>query len=344
MNRRNFIKKSAVLIALPNIILGDEVEKKPIFIDVKVANNIVEYEDRFSNKKDRTFKISLTHHIKNRDEILKFPLPVTTNYQHLISEINSSGNYSDISIDKNILNAKFDNENGEITTKFEIFTSSRYTHFQTINYDKDEKFTPEILKFINLNVDETIKQKANLLAKDLKNDLDKARTIFVWICDNFKWDESELIFKDTNEILNSLKANSLDASMLFVELCNALNIPARAFVGLKIGESTFKESMGCDKSDDISNAHHARVEFYLKGYGWIPCDVADPIKIKKYEEYTKNDAMYKYIRDYLFGTWEMNWMQLNTVIEPLDALIYPSLKNITSNKLNYKYTVKEFNL
>lgn len=325
------------------------MEKEPMFKfeEVKITHSIFEYEKKFSSKKDRTFKITLTHNINNENAHnkitnIKFPLPIKTNYQYLMNEIENSGNYDDISTNDNILNAKFSKNNATITTKFDIFTSSRYTHFQTINYDKDEKFTPQISKFINLNIDNDIKQKANFITQNLKNDLDKARTIYNWICENFEWNESKLIFQKTKNLLNKQKVNSLDASMLFADLCNSLNIPARVFIGIKIGESAFAKSMGCDKNGDISKSHHARVEFYLKGYGWVPCDIADPIKIRKYENYTKNDSMYKFIRDYLFGTWEMNWMEIALILNPSQTLIYPKTNTQNINKLYYKYIVEEF--
>lgn len=45
------------------------------------------------------------------------------------------------------LYAKFSKDNPTITTKFKVATTKRNTDFSKVNYNENEKFTPEITKF-----------------------------------------------------------------------------------------------------------------------------------------------------------------------------------------------------
>lgn len=121
---------------------------------------------------------------------------------------------------------------------------------------------------------------------------------------------------DVREILQSgkLVGKCTDINSVFVGLCRAVNIPAREFFGIRVGQSRFSNEMG--KADangvaKISGGQHCRAEFYLKGYGWVPVDPADVAKVRLGENLSNDDAKLAKIRDFLFGNWEMCWVGFN---------------------------------
>ena len=104
---------------------------------------------------------------------------------------------------------------------------------------------------------------------------------------------------------------------MFVALCRAAGIPARAIYGIRTGAAQkFSPEMGVmgalsGGALEISGAQHCRAEFYLKGYGWIPVDPADVTKVRLGEGLSEDDSKLARVREYLFGNWEPCWLGFN---------------------------------
>lgn len=86
--------------------------------------------------------------------------------------------------------------------------------------------------------------------------------------------------------------------------------------------------------EDITKAQHCRAEFYLKGYGWFPCDPGDVTKVRLAEKLEPTDSEFIRVRELLFGNWEMCWCAYNT---SRDLYLKPTPKQSPLNNFGYPY-------
>ncbi len=185
--------------------------------------------------------------------------------------------------------------------------------------------------------DGIVKKTADRITKGAHADVDKARAIYDWVVDN--------TFRDPKtrgcgigDIKTMLETGALggkcaDLNALFVGLCRAAGVPARDVYGVRVVESPRGyKSMG--KLGDITRAQHCRAEFYAEGVGWVPVDPADVRKVVLEERphLTLADDAVKFMRQFLFGNWEGNWLAYNYAHDvrlpgskgaPLPFLMYP---------------------
>jgi len=102
------------------------------------------------------------------------------------------------------------------------------------------------------------------------------------------------------------------------------------------------------------------VEVYVREHGWVPVDPADVRKVAL-EEPPGNrplgDPIVSRARDYLFGSWEMNWMAYNyahdvelpgSAQKPVVYFMYPQAETsegridpFDPDNFKYEITVKE---
>lgn len=128
-----------------------------------------------------------------------------------------------------------------------------------------------------------------------------------------------------------------DISSVFVCLLRNSGIPAREVFGIRAGQS--KISNACGKADEkgfanITGAQHCRAEFYIDGLGWVPCDPADVAKVKLAEKLPNDSKKLKEVKDYFFGSWEMNWVAFNSA---RDFVLEPKPTQYPLNMLGYPY-------
>jgi transglutaminase-like putative cysteine protease len=167
-------------------------------------------------------------------------------------------------------------------------------------------------------IDGIVKVTANAITKGSGTDFEKARAIYDWIVEHTFRDPATRGsgVGDVRLMLESgnLGGKCADLNALFVGLCRASGIPARAVYGLRVARSeTGLQSLGLS-SDEATTAQHCRAEVYLTGYGWVPVDPADVRKVVLEEppgNLAIDDARVKIARERLFGSWEMNWIAYN---------------------------------
>ena len=164
---------------------------------------------------------------------------------------------------------------------------------------------------------------------------------------------------DAGAILASgdLRGKCADINSVFVALCRASGIAARAIYGIRVGRALkFSPEMGVMGEDkdgalEISGAQHCRAEFYLKGYGWIPVDPADVTKVRLGENLSEDDAKLARVREYLFGNWEPCWLGFNFAREvtlnppssrgALEIFSHPYCEAAAGVKFSYEYFSRE---
>ncbi|KEA46625.1 transcriptional regulator [Campylobacter mucosalis] len=347
MKRRDFFKATAVL----GVVAG--ASSVAFADDIKVC-------------KRRVFDVSFRHSLAEKGKVSKIwlPLMTSTDFHQLISDYKidtNAKNYyvSDLSIPT--LFAEFNEQNAFLNVNFRVQTFERNTDFSKVNFNENEKLSPQIEYFLKPTTQipnsGIVKEFADKIVGDIKGDLEKARAIYTWVANTMQRDNSVIGCGrgDVKAILESgkLVGKCTDINSVFVGLCRAVNIPARELFGIRVGQSRFSNEMG--KADEngfakISGGQHCRAEFYLKGYGWIPVDPADVAKVRLGEKLSNTDAKLAKIREYLFGNWEMCWIGFNygrdfdlkplAEQRPINNFGYPYAE-VDDNTLNY-YSPKDF--
>lgn len=305
------------------------------------------------NQKERFFEVNLKHNLKEKASLhrLWVPLLVNNEYQHLISDYEISTNadeyfVSDLKIPTLYAGFKKDEKNPNLEINFKVKTIERNTDFSRVNFNENEKLSPEIQHFLKptAQIPNTgiVKQKADEIVGNIKGDLEKAKAIYTWVANTMQRDNSipGCGRGDVKAILESgkLVGKCTDINSVFVGLCRAVNIPARELFGIRVGQSRFSDQMGkADKFGiaNITGGQHCRAEFYLKGYGWIPVDPADVTKVRLGENLTNSDEKITKVREYLFGNWEMCWVGFNY---GRDFTLKPMPEQYPINNFGYPYT------
>ena len=166
--------------------------------------------------------------------------------------------------------------------------------------------------------DGIVKQTADKIVTNARNDLDRARAIYEWVVDN-SYRRASTRGCGIGDIAAMLKSGDLggkcaDLNALFVGLARAAGVPARDVYGIRIAASRFGyKSLGAN-SDVITKAQHCRAEVFLDGFGWTPMDPADVRKVVLEEppgNLAIGDAKVAAARKALFGAWETNWLAYN---------------------------------
>ncbi|MFL1706437.1 transglutaminase domain-containing protein [Campylobacter sp. MOP7] len=342
MQRRDFFKFSAVVGAAsfaPNVVLANSEA-------IKTPN------------KNRIFDVSLKHSLKEQGKLSRLwvPLLVGNEYQQLVSNYDVSTNAKEYYISDLVIPTLYAgfNENekdANLELKFRVRTQERNTDFSKVNFNENEKLSPEVEFFLKptKQIPNTgiVKQKAEEIVKGINGDLEKAKAIYTWVANTMERDNSVIGcgLGDVKAILESgkLVGKCTDINSVFVGLCRAVGIPARELFGIRVGQSRFSKEMG--KADEnglakISGGQHCRAEFYLKGYGWIPVDPADVTKVRLGEKLSNSDERLSKIREYLFGNWEMCWVGFNY---GRDFILKPEPEQIPLNNFGYPYAETDGN-
>ncbi|TMB26239.1 MAG: transglutaminase domain-containing protein [Deltaproteobacteria bacterium] len=213
-------------------------------------------------------------------------------------------------------------------------------------------------------IDGIVKKTSDAITGRGGTDLERARKIYEWIVEN-TFRDPKVRGCGTGDIRFMLESNDLggkcaDLNALFVGLARAAGIPARGVYGLRVAKSAHGLRSLALSSDDATKAQHCRAEVYLTGYGWVPVDPADVRKVMLEEppgNLPLQDAKVEAAHKRLFGSWEMNWLALNTaqdVVLPnskgpkLPFFMYPNgesggerLDSLEPDKFKYAITAAE---
>jgi transglutaminase-like putative cysteine protease len=211
-------------------------------------------------------------------------------------------------------------------TKPVLTVNSRFaTRDAAVDLSKPGKVTgdkAELARYLKatelLPIDGIVKSTAMEITRGAKGDLEKARALYDWICDN--------TFRDpktrgcgVGDIKTMLETRNFggkcaDLNALYVGLARACGLPARDVYGIRVAKSEYGyRSLGAG-TENITRAQHCRAEVFLTGYGWVPVDPADVRKVVLEEppgNLAATDERVTKARARLFGSWEMNWLAYN---------------------------------
>ncbi len=219
--------------------------------------------------------------------------------------------------------------------------------------------SPDVLRFLaptkHIPLDGIVLTTAQEATQGARSTVEKARAIYDWVVDN-SFRDPKVKGCGRGDIKGMLETGNLggkcaDINSLFVGLCRAVGIPARENFGIRVGLSKNFKSLG--KVGNVTGAQHCRAEFYLHGAGWVPVDPADVRKVVLEEKLELQDPAVQKIREQLFGSWEMNWVEFNnardfilnpvSAISPINFLMYPraEVDGVPRDELDAKAFVYE---
>ena len=166
--------------------------------------------------------------------------------------------------------------------------------------------------------DGIVKETALKATAGATTDMEKARAIYEWVVDH-TFRDPKVRGCGRGDIRFMLESGDLggkcaDLNALYVGLARSVGLPARHVYGLRIAKSELGyQSLGVP-TNKATKGQHCRVEVYLREHGWVPVDPADVRKVVLEEppgNRPLSDEIVSRARDYLFGSWEMNWMAYN---------------------------------
>lgn len=338
MKRRTFLKGTA--------LLSTSMLVNPSFV---FASN----QENAFNIKDGVRKFSITNNFKLEasDEIAQLwvPVPLDSAYQKLV-DIKFDGNYKEAKIVENEYNTKVlyvswpkGKEARELTVNFDVITQQKSIDLS--NAKNDMKYSEEIKTYLvptaHIPVSDNLKSFVADITKNAVTPIEKAQAIYDWTVTTMYRDNSVVGcgLGDAKKALEEkiYGGKCTDISSVFVCLLRNANIPAREVFGIRAGKS--KISKACGKADEngfakITGGQHCRAEFFVSGLGWVPADPADVTKVRLAEKLTNEDQKVKDAKQFMFGSWEMNWVAFNYA---RDFVLNPKPSQYPLNMLGYPY-------
>ncbi len=122
--------------------------------------------------------------------------------------------------------------------------------------------------------DEKIIAKAKELTYEISSDYKKALAIFEYVNTQMEYTTpgSQYANKGALSALENKKGVCEEFATLFVALCRASDIPARAVVGYKVDTITNTDEETGETTEEYELINHVWGEFYLEEYGWVPVE------------------------------------------------------------------------
>lgn len=153
------------------------------------------------------------------------------------------------------------------------------TYEQTIPTRSDAEITSETEMYLEPSAkiesdDPHLIAKAKELTEGITTDYKKAQAIFEYVNVNMSYDTSSMYAnKGSISALKNMRGVCEEFTTLFVAMCRALDIPARAVEGYKI-EDIYESG---DLSGDAlylgkELVNHVWAEIYLAEFGWVPVE------------------------------------------------------------------------
>jgi transglutaminase-like putative cysteine protease len=360
MNRRNFLRANGSICA------GWALTKAlPVLANTPSASGW------------RTFEVVTRIELLKPDGVSRIwvpaPLIRDTPYQRSIStRFSAQGGTARLSNDKQnalgIVSATYPANaqpaltlTGRVSLKnYHVDLSSRETASPVSRAELDYFLQPS--RYVP--TDGIVRQTALKATTGATTDMEKARAIYEWVVEN-TFRDPKVRGCGRGDIRFMLESGDMggkcaDLNALYVGLARSVGLPARHVYGLRIAKSDLGyKSLGV-AIDKATKGQHCRAEVYVREHGWVPVDPADVRKVAL-EEPPGNrplgDQVVSRARDYLFGSWEMNWMAYNyahdvelpgSANKPVVYFMYPQAETsegrvdpFDPDNFKYEITVKE---
>jgi transglutaminase-like putative cysteine protease len=337
MDRRNFIKLSVGSLAL-SVLNFPQLS--------------------FSSTNKERVKLIYSAKLPYEGKVrLWLPVPMNTDYQRLLSlEIKGTHSLSRLTKDAvysaPILYLEFPDKNEkQVEVIFDVEFWSRNVDLKKLPKN-NTRIPSEVALYLkptqHIPTDGIVKEYADKITKGLSTDYSKVRAIYDWVVDN-TFRDPKVLGCGTGDVKAMLESGYFggkctDISSLFVALCRASGIPAREIFGIRVKASSLSKGIS-GVAGDATKAQHCRAEFWLGQ--WVPADPADVRKFILEEKIDSiKDERVKFIREFMFGGWDLHWVAFNyardfepepplSSRETINELMYPIAE--VSGKLVDKY-------
>jgi len=258
-----------------------------------------------------TIDVSSSSH--DGDATLWIPIPMDTPWQQVTAMKWSGSGNAGIRFDPASQLHAYVVEGGSSTPSVTL-TLRVETRTRQFDITKRGTFFHESEEELDRNVRETSYQGTSAALRGLAEDitgrviepLPRARAIYDWLLDKALVGNCNAFAVAMPPRTGCPNPKGEDVAIAFVNLCRALNIPARAVWGQIIGESRLNQKLGA--TGNVTQDQRVRAEFHTPGYGWIPVDPGDVVRLQRLENLSATDGRLLNLRKKLFGYWEMNWV------------------------------------
>lgn len=283
-----------------------------------------------------TMEFDLSGHKTNEEAQLWIPYPLSDRDQ-LISKVSVSGDYAESAVYSDpvsstpTLYARWNKgaASRKLTLSFYIVRQevkrrdfpAKEAAWDPADYARD--LAPTSLG----PIDGQVKTLADQITQGKTTVLEKAKSIYDWVCENMYRDPDTLGCGPGNVclLLEKPGGKCTDIHSVFVALCRAAGIPAREVFGIRLGKKA---------EEDISTWQHCWAEFYLPGYDWVPVDPADVRKMMLVEKLELADPKTRHYREYFWGGWDQYRVKLAM---GRDLRLNPPQHGVPLNTFGYPY-------
>jgi transglutaminase-like putative cysteine protease len=258
-------------------------------------------------------KIDVSSTSHDGDATLWVPIPMDTPWQQVTSVKWSGGNGAGIRFDPasqlHVYVADGSSTTPSVTLNLRVETRTRQfdiTKRGTFFHESEEDLDRNVRETAYQGTSDALHRLAVDITGRIIEPLPRARAIYDWLLDKALSGQCTAyeVANPPRTLCPNLRGE--DVAIAFVNLCRALNIPARAVWGQIIGESRLNPKLGA--TGDVTKDQRVRAEFHTPGYGWIPVDPGDVVRLQQLESLTATDPRLVSLRKKLFGYWEMNWV------------------------------------
>lgn len=255
--------------------------------------------------------VSSTSH--DGDATLWIPIPMDTPWQQVTAVKWAGGGNAGIRFDPASQLHTYVVEGGSstpsVTLTLRVETRTRQfdiTKRGTFYHESEEDLSRNVRETGYQGTSEGLRKLSEEITGRIIEPLPRARAIYDWLLDKALAGQCHAFEAALPPRTLCPNSKGEDVAIAFVNLCRALNIPARAVWGQIIGESRLSPSLGA--TGNVTKDQRVRAEFHTPGYGWIPVDPGDVLRVQQRESLTATDPRLQNLRKKLFGYWEMNWV------------------------------------
>jgi len=283
-----------------------------------------------------TMEFDLSHHLVGKETNLWIPYPLSDQDQ-LITDISVSGDYaesgvySDQQYSTPMLYAHWNRDATSRKLTFSFHAARQEVvkkDFPSKEASLDRATFNQYLKPTSLGpIDGMVHNLATRITEGKTTIYDKAKAIYDWVCENMYRDPKTkgCGAGDVCSLLADPGGKCTDIHSVFVALCRAAGIPAREIFGIRLGKQ---------QNEDITQWQHCWAEFFLPGYGWVPVDPADVLKMMLKYNLKLGDEKTKEYREYFWGAWDQYRVKLAV---GRDLTLNPVPQGPPLNTLGYPY-------
>lgn len=248
-------------------------------------------------------QFDLSAHPSQSETQLWIPYPVSDENQlisdlNVIGDFNEYGVYTDRHFKTPILYARW----GKGVKSRKLTFSFKAERNEVIRRDfpaKEPCWNPvdyaEYLAPTSLGpTNGVVKSLAERITAGKTTVLGKAKAIYDWVVENMHRDPKTrgCGIGDVSELLRKPGGKCVDISSVYIALARSVGVPSREEFTIRLGKKPVQ---------DITTWQHCYVSFFLPGYGWVPIDPADVLKMMLVHNLKLGDPRTVEYRKYFWG-------------------------------------------